>query len=150
MDQTKVMGRIRRKPGYKGGRCGGIIKPIGVAHREDRECGVGVPTDEISVDHLDPRYRRLMQEILSRAVLDLFSSIHSDRKSAERFFRYNNPVAEEFSFPWICEHLFMDPKEILKNIHKLQSEFIKYSPLARYRHRDVSARYVLDLGDSTG
>ena len=148
MDQAKAVPSFRRRPWYKGGRCGGVISRPGVHAPEDKPSSKAVYPDEIRDDHLDPRFRKLMKEVISTAVLDLFSGVQHDRSSAEGFFLYDQSPPEPYSFPWLCEHLSFDPQEILKNVRRLQAEYIKYSPQRRYRRRHIAARDISNLCDS--
>ncbi len=62
--------------------------------------------------------RRLLLAILERAMLDYVGNEDREVEEATEwiFGEYGSAPYDEFSFPWICEALDLDTKEILQRI----------------------------------
>ena len=67
----------------------------------------------IQGDHNDgAKERRLLVAILFRAILDLLSRNENERLLAKLFLE--QATAEHWSFSWICGHLELCPRKVLR------------------------------------
>lgn len=67
--------------------------------------------------------RNLLAAVLARAFCDLKGPHASERRKAEAWIRSKS--RKEWTFAWVCYNLDLDPKEILKNLRKINISRLK-------------------------
>lgn len=78
----------------------------------------------VDIEDLTPEHRLLIA-IVERSYRDLFIEpggtgvSHEEKLDSKRFFLCKS--LEQFSYRWICQHLDVDPQELLDRLHKLES-----------------------------
>ena len=100
-------------------------------------------------EHLNSPEKRLLFAICERAVRDLFSAVDEEREAAIEWFE-DLEGNEAFSFPWICEVLDLNQKQLLSRIWGLYELGLKTRNASRELYMLIERHNEAQLMETQG